>query len=340
MRVLVTGGAGYIGSHTLIDLRARGHEICIVDNFDNSSPVVLSRVRELIQGDFLFHEADIRDPQALDRIMEDFRPEAVIHFAGLKAVGESAEFPLQYYDTNVSGTLCLLRAMQRGGCLRIIFSSSATVYGEPHYLPFDEHHPCAPTNVYGHSKYMAEQILEDWQQATPGASVVVLRYFNPAGAHISARIGEDPQTIPNNLLPYVAQVAVGQREKVRVFGNDYDTPDGTGMRDYIHITDLARAHGAALDFAAKQAEFEIFNVGTGQSHSVLEMIAAFSIAAERDIPYEIVARRLGDVARSVANPSKANEILGWRTEHNLAQMCSSMWYWQKNNPAGYQSDDL
>lgn len=340
MRVLVTGGAGYIGSHTLIDLRARGHEICVIDNFDNSSPVALSRVRELIQGDFTLHEADIRDPQALDQIMEDFRPEAVIHFAGLKAVGESAKIPLQYYEVNVSGTLCLLQAMQRAGCLRIIFSSSATVYGEPHYLPFDEHHPCTPTNVYGHSKHMAERVLENWQQATPEASVVVLRYFNPVGAHVSARIGEDPQTIPNNLIPYVAQVAIGQHVKVKVFGNDYDTPDGTGMRDYIHVADLARAHSAALNFSTGQTGFEIFNVGTGKSHSVLEMIEAFSTAAGCDIPYETVGRRPGDVARSVANPGKANKVLSWQAEHDLAQMCSSVWNWQMNNPAGYRSDDL
>jgi UDP-glucose 4-epimerase len=339
MRVLVTGGAGYIGSHTLIELRAQGHEVCVIDNFDNSSPVVLTRVSELIQEDIRFYEVDIRDSAALDQVMDDFRPEAVVHFAGLKAVRESADIPLEYYDVNVSGTLCLLRAMQRAECHQIVFSSSATVYGEPQYLPFDEGHPCAPTNVYGHSKHMAERILEDWRRANLEASVVVLRYFNPVGAHTSAQIGEDPQAIPNNLMSYVAQVAIGRRDKVSIFGNDYDTPDGTGMRDYIHITDLARAHSAALDLSARQTGYEIFNVGTGRCYSVLEMIDAFSTAAVREIPREMVARRAGDVARSVADPRKANEGLSWVAECDLAQMCSSVWQWQEKNPMGYREEN-
>jgi UDP-glucose 4-epimerase len=336
MRVLVTGGAGYIGSHTLIELRARGHEICVVDNFDNSSPEALRRVAELIGEEFQHYEADIRDRAAMDQIMADFRPEAVIHFAGLKAVGESAQVPLRYYEVNITGTLSLLESMAAAGCKRIVFSSSATVYGEPQYLPFDEAHPCAPTNVYGRTKYMAEQILEDWQVAHPDTSVVLLRYFNPVGAHPSGRIGEDPSDIPNNLMPFVAQVAVGRREKLSVFGDDYDTPDGTGVRDFIHVTDLARAHVAAIDYAETNTSTQAFNVGTGQGYSVLEMVSAFTRASNRQIPYEVVARRPGDIARSEADPSKANSVLGWTAEHTLEDMCASTWAWQNGNPQGYE----
>jgi len=292
-----------------------------------------------VQGDFRSVEADVRDAAALDDIMDTFRPDAVIHFAGLKAVGESAEIPLEYYDVNVSGTVSVLRAMSRAGCGRIIFSSSATVYGEPQYLPFDEAHPCAPTNVYGHTKLMAEQVLRDWQAATPGASVLVLRYFNPVGAHTSMRIGEDPRAVPNNLMPFVAQVAVGRRDKVNVFGDDYDTADGTGERDYIHVTDLARAHVAGLDLVERQAGFDVLNVGTGQSYSVLEMLAAFSGVTAQDIPYEVVGRRPGDIARSVADPAKIARELGWRAEHDLTDMCASVWGWQSQNPDGYGAGD-
>lgn len=337
MRVLVTGGAGYIGSHTLIGLHGQGHNICVLDTFDNSSPEVLNRVSEQIGAPLQHHPVDIRDAPGLDRVMAGFRPDAVIHFAGLKAVGESAQIPLDYYSVNVSGTGTLLAAMQRAGCRRIVFSSSATVYGEPVALPFDETHACAPVNVYGHSKYMAEQILKDWQRATPGASVVVLRYFNPVGAHGSARIGEDPRGQPNNLVPFVAQVAVGRRDKVRVFGADYDTPDGTGMRDYIHVEDLARAHSAALDFAARHSGFEVFNIGTGRCYSVLEVIDAFARASGHAIPYEISPRRPGDIARSVADTSKAQALLDWRARHDLRQMCQSSWNWQSGNPNGYDA---
>lgn len=335
MRVLITGGAGYIGSHTLIALRQAGHEICVIDNFDNSSPEVLVRVAELTGGPFEHHRADIRDTAALDTIMDGFRPDAVIHFAGLKAVGESGQFPLRYYDVNVSGTLRLLEAMDRVGCQRIVFSSSATVYGQPQYLPFDENHPCAPNNVYGRTKHMAEQVLTDWQTARPDSVVVLLRYFNPVGAHPSGRIGEDPRDIPNNLMPFVAQVAVGRRAKLAVFGGDYDTPDGTGVRDYIHVTDLARAHGAALDHAARQTGSHVFNIGTGQGYSVLDMVRAFARASGRDIPYEIVPRRDGDIARSLADPSRANATLGWTAEFGLDDMCASTWNWQVQNPEGY-----
>ena len=335
MRVLVTGGAGYIGSHTVVALRALGHQVCVVDNFANSSPAVLDRLAELTGGPVEHHRTDIRDGAAMDAVMAGFAPEAVIHFAGLKAVGEGEQVPLRYYDVNVTGTLRLLEAMNRAGCRRIVFSSSATVYGEPRYLPFDEAHPCAPVNVYGRTKHMAEQVLTDWQRATPGTSVVLLRYFNPVGAHPSGRIGEDPRDIPNNLMPFVAQVAVGRRAELSVFGDDYDTPDGTGVRDYIHVTDLARAHASALDHAAAHPGAEAFNIGTGQGYSVLDMVKAFSRAADRPIPYRIVPRRDGDIARSLADPTRANTVLGWRAELGLDDMCASTWNWQSQNPEGY-----
>lgn len=338
MRVLVTGGAGYIGSHTLIELRAQGHEVFVVDSFDNSSPEVLARVSELTQATVPFAEVDIRDRAAMGDVMAAFRPDAVIHFAGLKAVGESSIIPLRYYDVNISGTLSLLEAMDKVGCKRIVFSSSATVYGLPQYLPFDEDHPCAPTNVYGQTKHMAEQVLRDWAAATPEASAVLLRYFNPVGAHVSARLGEDPSDIPNNLMPFVAQVAVGRREKLSVFGDDYDTPDGTGVRDYIHVSDLARAHTAALRFANGSIGAEAINVGTGQGYSVLEMVDAFARASGRDIPFEIVARRPGDIARSLAAPDKANKLLNWRAEKTLDDMCASTWAWQSQNPNGFREE--
>jgi UDP-glucose 4-epimerase len=338
MRVLVTGGAGYIGSHTLLELVAQGHEVCVLDNFDNSSPKVLTRVGELMQREVSYVEADIRDRDALDSAFADFKPEAVIHFAGLKAVGESAERPLDYYDVNINGTLALLAAMSAHGCRRIVFSSTATVYGEPRYLPYDEAHPCAPLSVYARTKHMAEGILTDWQKVQPeGASVMLLRYFNPVGAHVSGRIGEDPSGIPNNLMPFITQVAVGRRDRLMVFGDNYDTPDGTGIRDYIHVTDLARAHTAALDFAAANQGTEVFNIGTGQGYSVLDMVKAFERAAERPIPYEVTDRRAGDVAEMQADPSRAAEMLGWKAGLDLDDMCRSSWHWQAENPEGYGS---
>ncbi len=337
MRVLVTGGAGYIGSHTVLALRELGHNVCVVDNFANSSPVVLDRLAELTGSPVEHRCADIRDNSAIDTIMVDFAPEAVIHFAGLKAVGEGEELPLSYYDVNVAGTLRLLKAMDKAGCRRIVFSSSATVYGEPQYLPLDESHPCAPVNVYGRTKYMAEQVLTDWQRSTPGTSVVRLRYFNPAGAHPSGRIGEDPRGMPNNLMPFVAQVAVGRRAKLSIFGDDYDTHDGTGIRDYVHVIDLARAHVSALAYVAKNLSAEVFNIGTGQGYSVLDIVKAFTRAANRPIPYRIVPRREGDIARSLADPSRANKVLGWRTYQSLHEMCASTWNWQSQNPEGYTS---
>lgn len=333
MRVLVTGGAGYIGSHTLVELLGQGHDACVVDSFVNSSPAVLDRVRGLTNGGLETHGADIRDTARLTEIAMAFRPDAVIHFAGLKAVGESQERPVDYYDVNVAGTLSLLRAMTASGCDKVIFSSSATVYGEPVYLPYDEAHPLAPTSVYGMTKRIAEQVLTDWAAARPGSSAVLLRYFNPVGAHASGRIGEDPAGVPQNLMPYLAQVATGKRDSLRIFGDDYPTPDGTGIRDYIHVTDLARAHVAALNHSGTGAE--PFNIGTGRGYSVKEMLAAFSRAVGRDLPFEICPRRPGDIAEMQANCDRAAAVLGWRAEFGLDDMARDLWRWQSLNPEGY-----
>jgi len=337
MRVLVTGGAGYIGSHTLLELMAGDHDVCVLDSYINSSPVVLDRVRALSNGQVQATEGDIRDDNVLSDVMSDFRPEAVIHFAGLKAVGDSMKRPLEYYDVNLRGTMSLLRAMDAVGCKRIIFSSSATVYGDPVYLPYDENHPLNPTNVYGRSKLLSEQVISDWANLT-GSTGVLLRYFNPVGAHPSAKIGEDPEGIPDNLMPYVAQVAVGKRDKLSVFGDDYDTPDGTGLRDYIHVVDLARAHVAALGYAETATGARAFNIGTGQSYSVLDMVAAFAAASGRDIPYAIAPRREGDIAAMQADPSRAQAELGWKAEHSLDDMAQSTWDWQHANPQGFRGE--
>lgn len=337
MRVLVTGGAGYIGSHTLLELMACDHDVCVLDNYINSSPVVIDRVQALSNGQISAHQGDVRDDGVLLQVMSDFRPDAVIHFAGLKAVGESMQRPLEYYDVNLRGTMTLLRAMDAVGCKRMIFSSSATVYGPPAYLPYDEAHPLNPTNVYGRSKLLSEQVITDWANLSGGTGVL-LRYFNPVGAHPSAKIGEDPEGVPDNLMPYLAQVAIGKRPKLSVFGNDYDTPDGTGLRDYIHVVDLARAHVAALDYAAKASGARAFNIGTGQSYSVLEMVAAFAAASGRDIPYAIAPRRAGDIAAMQADPSRAKAELGWQAHHSLADMAQSTWDWQQANPHGFRGE--
>ena len=336
MRVLVTGGAGYIGSHTLVELLGQAHEVCVLDNYDNSSPLVLDRVRKLTNGAVTAVEGDVRDDAILSDVMSDFRPDAVIHFAGLKAVGDSMTNPLGYYDVNVNGTLRLLRAMDAAGCTRIIFSSSATVYGEPIYLPYDEAHPLNPTSVYGRTKLISEQILTDWANAG-GGSAVILRYFNPVGAHASAIMGEDPSDVPNNLMPYIAQVAIGKRAHLNVFGDDYDTPDGTGQRDYIHVVDLARAHVAALDYAATHTGARPFNVGTGQAYSVKRMVAAFEAATGRPIPVVIAPRRAGDIAAMQADASRARQELDWQATHTLEDMAASTWAWQSANPDGYRS---
>lgn len=339
MRVLVTGGAGYIGSHTLVELLAEGHEVCVVDNHANSSPESLSRVRDIAGRDFAAHALDVRDTAALTQLAQEFRPDTVIHFAGLKAVGEGEENPLSYYEVNVGGTLSLLRAMEAASCGRIIFSSSATVYGMPQYLPYDEDHPLAPVSVYGRTKRIAEDVLRDWTaarvRAAQPAAAILLRYFNPVGAHESGRIGEDPRGEPQNLMPYLAQVATGQRSALRIFGDDWPTPDGTGIRDYIHVVDLARAHVAALNRAARIQGAEACNIGTGQGVSVHEMLAAFSRAVGRALPYEIAPRRAGDLAESRAACAHAADVLGWAPVYGLQEMVESLWRWQSQNPGGY-----
>ena len=338
MRVLVTGGAGYIGSHTLLELLGQGHEVFVLDNYDNSSSVVLDRVRALSNGGTVTaHEGDIRSAQTLDQVMDEFAPEVVIHFAGLKAVGDSMTNPLGYYDVNVTGTLVLLRAMDRVGCRRIIFSSSATVYGKPIYLPYDEAHPLAPTSVYGRTKMLAEHLITDWARTHTDATGVLLRYFNPVGAHSSARIGEDPSDVPNNLMPFIAQVAVGKRKALAIFGDDYDTPDGTGQRDYIHVVDLARAHVAAIGYAAQNTGARAFNIGTGQALSVRQMVDAFERASGKKIPCNVAPRRAGDIATMQANATRANTELGWQATYSLDDMARSTWDWQSQNPNGYDT---
>ena len=335
MRVLVTGGAGYIGSHTLVELLGQGHEALVVDDFSNASPTALARVRELTNGFFEVEEADIRDTARLTAAAQKFRPDAVIHFAGLKSVGESARRPVDYFDVNVAGTLSLLRAMDASGCAKVIFSSSATVYGVPAYLPYDEAHPIRPESVYGQTKAMAEQVLSGWAKAEPGRAAILLRYFNPVGAHASGRMGEDPRGTPENLMPFMAQVATGRQDALRIWGDDYDTPDGTGIRDYIHVTDLARAHVAALDRLATLEGAEPYNVGTGRGVSVREMLAAFERVVGRPLPHEVHPRRPGDVPEMRADASKAERELGWRAERDVDAMVRDLWAWQSANPQGY-----
>ncbi len=336
MRVFLTGGAGYIGSHTLLEVLSEAHEVCVYDDYSNSSPHALTRVEQLTNRKFDVVQGDILDQSGLAAALVTFKPDVVVHFAGKKAVGESVEKPLMYYENNVVGTLSLLRAMEAADCNRIVFSSSATVYGTPQYLPLDENHPLSATNPYGQTKLMVEHILRDWCGARPAATAVLLRYFNPVGAHDSGIIGEDPNDIPNNLMPFVSQVAVGRREKLQVFGNDYDTPDGTGVRDYIHVVDLAKAHAAAISFASAHTGCEAINVGTGRGSSVLDVVRAFEAASGRVVPYEVVQRRAGDVATYCALPEKARNLLGWQAKRDLADMCASAWKWQSQNPDGYK----
>lgn len=335
MRVLVTGGAGYIGSHTLVELLAAGHEAFVLDNLSNGHEEALARVKQLANKDFGFLADDIRDAEALDKAFSEFKPEAVIHFAGLKSVGESVEQPLTYYENNVAGSVELLKAMDAHECKKIVFSSSATVYGTPQYLPLDEAHPVAPVNPYGQTKLMVENILRDWAQ--DGRSAIALRYFNPLGAHASGRIGEDPHGIPNNLMPYIAQVAIGKRDALHIFGDNYETRDGTGERDYIHVTDLAQAHLAALTALDAQSGFDVFNIGTGQGVTVKELLGAYSKAAGKSLASKIGARRAGDVASSVASPKKANQDLNWTATLSVDDASSSSWSWQSQNPEGYAS---
>ena len=336
MKVLLSGGAGYIGSHTAIELRSAGHDVVIVDNFSNSKPEVLRRLEKITGALFAFHCADVCDKAAMDKIFADEKPEAIIHFAGYKAVGESVEKPLEYYRNNLDSTLTLLELMKKYGVHNIVFSSSATVYGAPDSVPINESAAVGRcTNPYGWTKYMIEIILKDACKADPTLSAVLLRYFNPIGAHESGLIGEDPQGIPNNLMPYITQVASGRLEKLHIFGNDYDTPDGTGVRDYIHVVDLARGHVCAIKYAAENKGADVINLGTGKGYSVLEMVKTFSEVSGVNIPYEINARRAGDIAECYADPTKAKGKLGWVAEKNLRDMCRDSWRWQKNNPHGY-----
>ncbi|QEK95593.1 UDP-glucose 4-epimerase GalE [Achromobacter insolitus] len=341
--LLVTGGAGYIGSHTLLELIKAGYKPVVFDNFSNSCAEVLSRVGELSGCSIDVIEGDIRDESALVRLFEARRlanepVEAVVHFAALKAVGESVEKPTEYYDNNVGGTLSLLKAMDTCGIRKLVFSSSATVYGEPLRLPYTEDHPFAPTNPYGHTKAMVEQILKDWCHASDERSAVALRYFNPIGAHPSGRIGEAPQGRPNNLFPFITQVAVGKRDKLSVFGDDYETVDGTGVRDYLHVVDLAIGHVLAVAYMARDSRgFKGINLGTGRGTSVLELARTFERVTGRPVPYEILPRRPGDIAQAWADPTVAATLLGWRANRDIEEMCIDGWRWQSQNPDGYQS---
>jgi len=336
--VLVTGGLGYIGSHTCVALVGAGYRPVVVDNLSNSKAAVLPRLRAVAQtNDIGFHRADIRDRDAIAAILADEHIDAVLHFAGLKAVGESVERPTLYYDNNVAGSVALLAAMEQSGTRKIVFSSSATVYGEPERLPLTEDHPLRPVNPYARSKFMVEGILADQAAARAGFRYAALRYFNPIGAHPSGQIGEDPNGVPNNLLPYVAQVAVGRRPSLRVWGDDYPTPDGTGVRDYLHVMDLAEGHVAALRCLEQGKDSLVANLGTGTGRSVLEVVHAFERASGRRVALEFHARRPGDVAESYADPSHAARVLGWRARFSLDEMCRDAWRWQSQNPAGYDS---
>jgi UDP-glucose 4-epimerase len=335
MNVLVTGGAGYIGSLTSVQLLAAGMRPVLLDNLCNSKAAVLERIEQVAGQRPRFVQGDIRDRALLDRVLREEGIEAVIHFAGLKAVGESVEMPLAYYDNNVHGTLVLLEALRDAQVRTLVFSSSATVYGDAQVMPLREDAPTGATNPYGRTKLMVEQILSDLAVSDPSWSLTALRYFNPVGAHPSGLMGEDPQGIPNNLRPFIAQVAVGRRERLRVFGNDYPTPDGTGVRDYIHVLDLADGHLAALRHAHGRAGLHVFNLGTGHGNSVLEMLQAFGRACGRELPYEIAPRRAGDVASCWADPAHAEHALGWRAQRSLDQMCADVWRWQSMNPNGY-----
>ncbi|EKO3383941.1 UDP-glucose 4-epimerase GalE [Vibrio fluvialis] len=336
MDVLITGGMGYIGSHTCVQMIAAGMTPIMVDNLCNAKAEVLNRIEALTGVRPAFYQGDIRDEAFLDSVFAKHDVQAVIHFAGLKAVGESVRKPIEYYDNNVNGTLVLVRSMRKAGVKSLVFSSSATVYGDPQTVPITETSPTgATTNPYGRSKYMVEQCLADLVVAEPEWSITLLRYFNPVGAHPSGTMGEDPQGIPNNLMPFIAQVAVGRREKLAVFGNDYATPDGTGIRDYIHVMDLADGHIAALQAVGTQAGLHIYNLGTGKGSSVLDMVNAFSQACGKAVPYEICPRRPGDIAECWASTEKAQRELGWQAKLSLADMTADTWRWQSNNPQGY-----
>lgn len=336
MKVLLTGGAGYIGSHTVVEMCKAGHEVVVVDNFSNSSPSVMERVCELVGHSVPFYEADVCDGAALDAIFAEHKIDAVVHFAGLKAVGESVRMPLAYYQNNIRSTLSLLQAMEKAGVKRLIFSSSATVYGNPESCPITEQSPTGKcSNPYGWTKFMIEQILMDYCHAKSDMQAILLRYFNPVGAHPSGRMGEMPSGVPNNLMPYITQVAVGKLPELSIFGDDYPTHDGTGVRDYIHVVDLARGHVAALGYT--QPGVGIFNLGTGRGYSVLDMVKTFAKVNGVPIPYRIAPRRPGDIAECYADPTKAREVLGWQAELSLEDMVRDAWSWQSRNPNGYES---
>ena len=338
MTVLVTGGMGYIGSHTCVELLEQGMDVVVVDNLVNSSAEAGKRVEQITGRPLKFYQMDVRDRAGLDRIFTEQKIDCVIHFAGLKAVGESVQKPIEYYRNNLDTTLTLLEVMRAHGVKKIVFSSSATVYGVPETVPLCETMPTKGcTNPYGWTKYMIEQILRDVNVAYPDMSCVLLRYFNPVGAHKSGRIGEDPNGIPNNLMPYISQVAVGKLKQLSVFGNDYPTHDGTGVRDYIHVVDLAKGHVCAIEYAAKHTGAEVINLGTGVGYSVLDMVKAFEKAIGKAVPYVIAPRRAGDVAECYSDPTKAKELLGWTAEHGLEDMCKDSWKWQSENPNGYRA---
>ena len=337
MKMLITGGAGYIGSHTCVELLNSGNEVTVVDNLANSKATALDRVREITGRDFTFHKVDLLDSEALEKVFAEERPDGVIHFAGLKAVGESVAKPLEYYHNNIAGTINLLEMMRKYGAKKLVFSSSATVYGDPASVPITESFPLSVTNPYGRTKLMIEDILRDLYRSDDTWSIVILRYFNPVGAHESGRIGEDPAGIPNNLMPYISQVAAGKLKRLRVFGNDYPTPDGTGVRDYIHVVDLAKGHIAALKKLGANGIYT-YNLGTGRGYSVLDAVKAFESANGLEIPYDIVERRPGDIAECYADPALAEKELGWHAEKDLVDMCRDAWNWQKNNPDGYPED--
>lgn len=335
MNILVTGGAGYIGSHTCLELLEAGHRVVVVDNLVNAKEESLKRVQEITGRPLVFHQVDLLDRPALDKIFHGHDIDAVIHFAGLKAVGESVRIPLKYYHNNISGTLILCDVMAEHSVRNLVFSSSATVYGDGASVPIREDFPVGPANPYGRTKLMIEEILRDLSVSDPSWNIVLLRYFNPIGAHESGRIGEDPAGIPNNLVPYIAQVAIGRLPELKVFGNDYPTPDGTGVRDYIHVVDLAQGHLSALEKLKGTHGVSTFNLGTGRGYSVLEVVSAFERASKRKVPFQIVGRRQGDIALCYADPSKANAVLGWVAKRGIEEMCLDTWRWQSNNPEGY-----
>lgn len=339
MKILVTGGAGYIGSHTLISLHEAGYDFVVYDNLCNSSKKSLKAVEKILDKPIIFEQGDIRDTQALQNVFKKYEIDSVIHFAGLKAVGESVAKPVEYYDNNINGTLKLLEVMKENNCKKIVFSSSATVYGDPESTPIKEDFPTGDiTNPYGRTKYFIEEILKDLYISDNEFKITILRYFNPVGAHESGTIGEDPNGIPNNLMPFISQTAVGKREVLSVFGGDYDTKDGTGVRDYIHVVDLALGHVKAIDFINTQTSEQkplIVNLGTGNGYSVLDVIKAFEKASNRKVPYKIVQRRSGDIAKCFADPSFAKDILNWEAKKNIDQMCQDSWNWQSKNPNGY-----